>query len=117
MPFWIICKVPKGTKVKTVKHEKPKFSFGFQWFFKVQRWLKAMKVALFCGLFAGLFLACPFEWFWPTFGCILDRFSGSKPVKNDAKNEAVFGVGFFILFVGSVWCQTYLSRDPPFAPR
>ena len=58
-------------------------------------------MSLFGGLFAGLFLECPFEWFWTTFGCILDRFSISKPLKNEAKNEAVFGVGFLIqLFVG-----------------
>jgi hypothetical protein len=29
MPFWLICEVPKGTKVKTLKHEKPMFSVGF----------------------------------------------------------------------------------------
>ena len=94
MPFGIICEAPKGTKVKTLKHEKPMFSFGFQWFLKVQRWLKAMKMSLFGGLFAGLFLECPSEWFRTTFGSILGPFSVSKPLKNDGKNEAVFGVGF-----------------------
>jgi hypothetical protein len=61
MPFWTICEAPKGTKVKALKHEKPMFSLSFQWFWKVQRWLQAMKISLVGGLFAGLFLACPFD--------------------------------------------------------
>jgi len=74
MPFWLFFEVPKGTKVKQLKHEKPMFSFGFQWFFKVQRWLKAMQMSLFCGPFAGLFLDCHFGGIWTTFWSILGPF-------------------------------------------
>ena len=83
----MICGAPKGTKAKTAKHEKPMFSFGFQWFLQVQRWLQAMKMSLFCEFFAGLFLECPCEWFWTTFGSILEPFSIGKPLKNEDTND------------------------------
>ena len=48
--------------MKTLKHEKVMFSFGFQWFSKVQRWLKAMKMSIFgYDHFAVLLLEVPFD--------------------------------------------------------
>ena len=68
MPFWSICKVRKGTKVKTLKHEKPKISIGFQWFFKVHRWLKARTMLVFGGLLRPVFWHALLNGFGPLFG-------------------------------------------------
>ena len=108
MPFLLIFEVPKGTKGKTLKHEKPVFSVGFQLFFKVQRWLQAVKMSLFCGVLSDLILECPFKWFWSTFKYIVGRFSVSKPFKNRVKNEGKNETVFDVVFLGFVWRRSAL---------